>query len=85
MKRVTRALFTAGGILLATSAAGLDTSDPFLCAVTQVNECLDGAGCEAVLPEAVNAPTFIWVDLKSLKQPSRNIVPSSWKHGTRPR
>ena len=56
---------TAATLLLATgSATAIDTSEPFLCAVAQVHECLDGFGCEAVLPEMVNAPTFIWVDLK---------------------
>ena len=52
--------------LLATAgnAVALDTSEPSLCAVAQVNECLDGFGCEEVLPEMVSAPTFIWVDMK---------------------
>lgn len=45
-------------------AAALDTSEPFLCAVTQVNQCRDGYGCETVLHEDVGAPTFIWVDMK---------------------
>ncbi len=55
----------AAGLLAFTgSAAALDTSEPFLCAVAQVNECLDGFGCEEVLPEMVGAPTFIWVDMK---------------------
>lgn len=50
--------------LFSAHAAAIDTGEPFLCAVSQVTECLDGWGCEAVLPEMVNAPTFIWVDLK---------------------
>ena len=54
----------AGLLAFAGSATALDTSEPFLCAVAQVNECLDGSGCERVLPEAVGAPTFIWVDVK---------------------
>ncbi len=54
----------AACLLTAGSAAAIDTSEPFLCAVSQVTECLDGWGCEAVLPEMVNAPTFIWVDMK---------------------
>jgi hypothetical protein len=64
MKTAIRTLLTSGGLLCAAGAAALDIADPFLCAVSQVNECLDGFGCEAVLPEAVNAPTFIWVDVK---------------------
>lgn len=59
-----KTLTAAGCLVLAGSAAAIDTSEPFLCAVSQVNECLDGFGCEAVLPEMVNAPSFIWVDLK---------------------
>ena len=55
----------AAGILAFTGhAAALDISEPFLCAVAQANECLDGSSCEKVLPEMVGAPTFIWVDVK---------------------
>jgi hypothetical protein len=64
MKKTLKSLAAAGCLVPAASAMAIDTSEPFLCAVTQVNECLDGYGCEAVLPEMVNAPTFIWVDLK---------------------
>lgn len=53
-----------GLLFFATTASALDTSEPFLCAVTQVNECLDGSGCREVLPEAVGAPTFLWVDVR---------------------
>ncbi len=50
---------------LATGPAmALDKSEPLLCASIQVNECVDGAGCRAVLPEDVGAPTFFWIDLK---------------------
>lgn len=64
MKKTTKTLLVAGALTVTTNATGLDTSEPFICAVTQVNECLDGRGCETVLPEEVNAPTFIWVDVK---------------------
>ena len=50
--------------LIATPAFALDTSQPLLCATTQAFECIDGAGCSSVLPEAVNAPTFMRVDVK---------------------
>lgn len=59
-----RHILAAFLFLASTAAIALDTSDPFLCAVTQVNECLDGADCSAVLPEEVNAPTFMWIDMK---------------------
>ena len=64
MKITLKTLAAAGCLLTGSTAAAIDTSEPFLCAVTQVNECLDGFGCESVLPEMVNAPTFIWVDMK---------------------
>lgn len=49
---------------VATPLVALDMSEPVLCATTQVFECVDGKGCSAVLPEAVNAPTFFRVDTK---------------------
>ncbi len=49
---------------MTTPLLALDTSEPLLCATTQVFQCVDGAGCSAVLPEAVNAPTFIRLDVK---------------------
>lgn len=52
-------------LLSAGSAWALDTSKPVLCASMQVNECIDGQGCEAVLPEEVNAPTFLRVDIRN--------------------
>jgi hypothetical protein len=55
-------------LLIATffssSAMAIDTGEPFLCASIQVNECVDGRGCESVLAESVNAPTFFRVDVK---------------------
>lgn len=58
-----RTLIAVPALLLGSSAIAIDTSEPFLCAVAEVNECLDGFGCETILPEIVNAPTFIWVDV----------------------
>ena len=49
---------------IATPLLALDTSQPLLCATTQVFQCVDGAGCSAVLPEAVGAPTFMRVNVK---------------------
>ncbi len=57
--------------LVATTASALDTSQPLLCAVTQVQECVDGSDCQTVLPEEVNAPTFIRVDMKKKQIRSR--------------
>ena len=49
---------------IATPVLALDTSQPVLCATTQAFQCVDGGGCSSVLPEAVNAPTFMQVDVK---------------------
>ncbi|MFV2089389.1 MAG: hypothetical protein ACC642_01925 [Pseudomonadales bacterium] len=64
MKDTLKKLFTLGLLLFGSSAVAFELSEPFLCAVTQVHQCRDGFGCEAVLPEDVSAPTFIWVDVK---------------------
>ncbi len=65
MKVSSKLLISVVTLLSAGSAWALDTSKPFLCASMQVNECIDGRGCEAVLPEEVNAPTFLRVDLRN--------------------
>ncbi len=65
MKISSRLLISVVTLLSAGSAWALDTSKPFLCASMQVNECIDGRGCEAVLPEEVNAPTFLRVDVRN--------------------
>lgn len=78
MNTLWKSLATAGCIISTASVSALDTSETLLCAVTQVNECLDGYGCEAVLPEMVNAPTFIWVDMKK-----KRITSNQNSDGTR--
>jgi hypothetical protein len=64
MKLSSRFLVGLVALLSAGSVSAMDTSKPFLCASVQVNECIDGRGCEAVLPEEVNAPTFLRVDVR---------------------
>jgi hypothetical protein len=49
--------------LVTGNALAIDTSEPILCASLDVFECVDGAGCEEVLPEDVDAPTFLWIDI----------------------
>ena len=63
------AMFTAG------PALAIDTSKPFLCAAIHLHECIDGGSCEAVLPEDVNAPTFMRVDVKGRKVIVRKDAP----------
>ncbi|NOR36645.1 MAG: hypothetical protein GQ577_07855 [Woeseiaceae bacterium] len=65
MKVSRKLLISVVTLLSAGSAWALDTSKPILCASMQVNECIDGRGCEAVLPEEVNAPTFLRVDVRN--------------------
>ena len=64
MKSIRRIGLALLFFLTTVPTVALDKSEPLLCASIQVNECVDGAGCRAVLPEDVNAPTFFWVDLQ---------------------
>lgn len=55
MQNITGKLISA--VFLVTAGAdvmALDTSQPLLCAVSQVQQCVDGAGCDLVLPEEVD-------------------------------
>jgi hypothetical protein len=66
---------------IALGAQALDTSKPILCATTQVYQCVDGIGCESVLPESVGAPTFIRVNLKKKQlRVSKEGNPTKIKH-----
>lgn len=65
MNTLSRLLVSLAAMLIAGSASALDTSKPFLCASIQVHECVDGSGCEAVLPEEVSAPTFMRVNVRA--------------------
>lgn len=64
MNTTYRLLVGLLAMLVTGTASALDTSKPFLCASMQVHECIDGRGCEAVLPEEVNAPTFMRVNVR---------------------
>ena len=44
-------------------AADFDGSKPLVCTVITVSECLAGEECKAVLPEDVNLPRYLWVDV----------------------
>ena len=48
-------------------AGGFDGSDPMLCVAMDVIECVDGGSCETVRAEDINAPEFIWLDVKNMK------------------
>ena len=64
LNTMKRLICTAFLCSIATPLLALDTSQPLLCATTQVFQCVDGTGCSAVLPETVNAPTFLRLDVK---------------------
>lgn len=55
---------TSSLALVGGTALALDTDKTILCATTQVQECVDGVGCKSVLPEDVNAPDFLRVNVK---------------------
>jgi hypothetical protein len=61
---VASTLITALAGTAGLAAAGpFDGSRPFLCAVTTIMEC-DAAGqCERQIPDGVNSPKFVRVDL----------------------
>ncbi len=64
MKKICVATLAASLGLITGNVLAIDTSEPILCASLDVFECVDGAGCEEVLPEEVAAPTFLWVDVE---------------------
>ncbi len=64
MKKILASVLAISLGLIAGSALALDTSEPILCASLDVFECVDGRGCEEVLPEDVDAPTFLWVNVE---------------------
>ncbi len=48
----------------ATAVADFDGSDPLLCSVVTVNECVPGGSCEQVRNTDINAPDFFRVDVR---------------------
>ena len=64
MKSIPRIGLVLLFFLATGPAVALDKSEPLLCVSIKVNECVDGAGCREVLPEDVNIPTFLWINLK---------------------
>ena len=51
------------GMAHPAAAAPFDGSRPFLCAVTTITECDVSGQCERQIPDGVNSPRFIRVDL----------------------
>ena len=59
----TLVIALTGAAELAAAAGPFDGSRPFLCAVTTIMECGAGGQCERHLPDGVNSPSFIRIDL----------------------
>ena len=64
MKIYSKLVFAALPMLLAGKVMALDLSETILCASLDVYECVDGSGCNEVLAEDVNAPTFFRVNVE---------------------
>ncbi len=45
------------------SAGGFDGSQPLICTVNEVTECLAGEKCKEVSAEDINLPSFLWIDV----------------------
>ena len=69
MNTLTKICFLIGLMIASASlfAADFDGSKPVLCASLDVQECVDGRDCDMVAAEDVDAPQFIYVDLKHNK------------------
>ena len=63
MKKIIISTFIFLG-LSAVAAADFDGSDPLLCSVVTVNECVPEGSCEQVDNEDINAPDFLRVDVR---------------------
>jgi hypothetical protein len=46
-----------------TTAGDFDGSQPLLCTVLDVTECLAGKKCQEVSAEEINLPRFLWIDV----------------------
>ena len=62
---------------LALPAQDFDGSSPFLCATTEVMECVPVAGCQRINAAVVEAPRFIKVDV------ANNTLSSRFANGDR--
>ena len=63
-KLATVSLCAALASAPATAAAMFDGSEPLMCALADIVECLPGGECERVTAESVNAPRFWRIDFK---------------------
>jgi len=60
---LTTLLFSLLAFNLYAATENYSKSEPILCSVTQVNECVAWQGCESVDPFAANIPYFMEINL----------------------
>ena len=67
MKRTMRAsLYLCAALGCSSAAANVfDGSEPLICALMDIAECLPGGECERVSAESVNAPRFFRIDFSA--------------------
>ncbi|ELS04231.1 hypothetical protein Xen7305DRAFT_00039590 [Xenococcus sp. PCC 7305] len=58
------ALFCIPTTSLRVAAADFDSSEPFVCTVIDVTECIMGGGCKEVTAEEINLPRYLWIDTR---------------------
>ncbi len=81
MKTLQFSVLLVGLLALSGDVIAFDESTPILCASLDVRECVDGSGCERTLPEEVNAPTFIRIDLgKETVRIGQSTPPEKARH-----
>ena len=57
------ALLCIPAIPLLAVAADFDGSEPLLCTVIKVTECIMGEGCKEVTAEEINLPRYLWINV----------------------
>lgn len=66
VKIISLTIFLAAlSMSVSVPADGFDGSRPFICAPSDVMECVPGDGCSRTSSDAISAPRFIKVDLKN--------------------
>ena len=63
MKHLVRCLGLAAGCVVASAAqAATDGSEPLICALVEITECVPDGGCERVSPQSIGAPRFFRIN-----------------------
>ncbi len=62
MKRLLLSTLAIWLASIAVQGQTFDGSAPLLCAIRTIMECVEASECEAVTPEAIQAPSFLRID-----------------------